>query len=138
MANIVIIDASWICGRFNQANLDVRARYAKGHIPGNNQGVLPEAYRGIETPCSSITKSPAVVEEIPHRQRFRQPAELAALRAERDVSSHVNKITTCDFGVVATVVATALEIAGCAGSRVDAGSLIEHVQAYRPGDRSNV
>ena len=31
--DVVIIDASWIYGPFNQAGIDVRARYCQAHIP---------------------------------------------------------------------------------------------------------
>jgi 3-mercaptopyruvate sulfurtransferase SseA len=93
----------------------------------NNHGILPEDYRTVEIPCTCIVRSPEVVEETPHGQRFRQPAQLAALLAERRVSSHANK------SVGAAVVATALEIAGCGPTRVYAGSLIEYAQARRSG-----
>jgi len=35
-------------------------------------------------------------------------------------------------------VANIVVIAGCGGSRIYPGSLVEYVQAYRPGDRSHV
>ena len=99
----------------------------------DNHGVLPEDYRTVEIPCTCIVRSPEVVEEAPHGHRFRKPPRLAALLAERRVSSHANKIATCYFGVGAAVVATAFEIAGWGPVRVYAGSLIEYAQARWSG-----
>ena len=104
--------------------LDCRAQ------PGNH-GVFPEDYRGVEIPCTCIVRSPEVVEDGPDGQRFGDPAHLAALLAERGVSSSANKIAACRFGIGAAVVATALEIVGCGPSGVCAGSLIDYVQAHR-------
>ena len=86
---------------------------------------------GVEIPWTCIVRSPEVVEDRPHGQRFRDPAQLAALLAERGVSSSANKIAACSFGIGAAVAAIALEIVGCGPSGVYAGSLIDYVQAHR-------
>jgi 3-mercaptopyruvate sulfurtransferase SseA len=104
-------------------------------LPGND-AVLPPDYAGLEIPCGAVLRSGEVVEESAAGQRFRRPEELARLCDARGIDRPRAKITTCYFGVGASVVATALELAGRAPARVYGGSLVDWSARHhgrRPG-----
>jgi thiosulfate/3-mercaptopyruvate sulfurtransferase len=93
-------------------------------MPGNDL-FLPPDYAGLEIPCGAVLRSGEVVEESAAGQRFKRPEELARLCDARGIDRTRAKITTCYFGVGASVVATALELAGRAPARVYTGSLVD-------------
>jgi thiosulfate/3-mercaptopyruvate sulfurtransferase len=93
-------------------------------MPGND-AVLPPDYAGLEIPCGAVLRSGEVVEESAAGQRFKRPEDLARLCDARGIDRTRAKITTCYFGVGASVAATALELAGRGPARVYAGSLVD-------------
>jgi len=67
-ADVVIIDASWIYGPFNQAGIDVRARCCQAHIPGAwflNLRSLARVYPPRDARIDALTSPPRqVVREL--------------------------------------------------------------------------
>jgi thiosulfate/3-mercaptopyruvate sulfurtransferase len=104
-------------------------------LPGN-AGVLPPDYDGLEVSPAVRVPSRGVVEDGGAGLRFRSAGELDRLFREAGVARDRARITTCYIGPGASVVATALELAGWGGARVHAGSLVEHAVRrgwVRPG-----
>jgi 3-mercaptopyruvate sulfurtransferase SseA len=63
-ADIVVIDASWIYGPFNQAGIDVRVRYCQAHIPGAwflDLRSLARAYPPRDASIDAVTRPPRQV-----------------------------------------------------------------------------
>jgi 3-mercaptopyruvate sulfurtransferase SseA len=79
-----------------------------------------------------------VVEEAGAGLQFRPAGGIGAALRAAGIDPGRPTITTCYFGVGASVVATALEIAGFGGARVHAGSLVEYAVRNRliPRDSS--
>lgn len=97
----------------------------------SNRGILPTDYEGLEVPASAFVPSTAVVEEAGAGLQFRPAGRLGAALRAAGIDPGRPTITICYFGVGASVVATALEIAGISGTRVHAGSLVEYAARNR-------
>lgn len=92
----------------------------------SNEGLLPPDYVGLEIPAPVHVPSSCVVEPADDALRYKREAELRAILKDAGVSPRGLKITTCYFGLGASVVSTALEIAAFAPILVYPGSLVEY------------
>ena len=92
----------------------------------SNQGVLPSDYVGLEVPAATYVSSSCVVESADEALLFRRGSELREIFKGAGINPRGLKITTCYFGLGASVVATALEIAGLDPVLVYPGSLVEY------------
>ena len=97
----------------------------------SNQGFLPSDYAGLEVPAAAHVPSNAVLEPAEEALRFRREPELREIFDTAGIDRRAFKVTTCYFGMGASVVATALEIAGFDPVLVYPGSLVEY--AVREG-----
>jgi thiosulfate/3-mercaptopyruvate sulfurtransferase len=109
----------------------VAAQVVDGRAEPSNEGVLPADYAGLSIPAAVQVSSSAVVEPIGAGLRFQREHELVRIFAEAGVDAGRLKVTTCYFGLGASVVATALEIAAYGPVRVYPGSLVDY--AVRQG-----
>jgi 3-mercaptopyruvate sulfurtransferase SseA len=92
----------------------------------SNQGFLPPDYLGLEIPAAAHVPSSCVVEPADDALRFRRGPELREIFESAGINPRGLKITTCYFGLGASVVATALEIAALDPVLVCPGSLVEY------------
>ena len=97
----------------------------------SNQGFLPSDYAGLEVPAAVHVPSNAVLEPAEEALRFRREPELREIFESAGIDRRAIKLTTCYFGLGASVVATALEIAGFAPVLVYPGSLVEYAVKER-------
>jgi thiosulfate/3-mercaptopyruvate sulfurtransferase len=102
-----------------------RAQIIDSRMSPENEGILPDAYAGLAVPAGCTVPSGSVLDDAGAGMRFKAPEDLRHLFAAAGTNTACRKITTCYFGLGASVVATALEIAGEEQVRVHAGSLIE-------------
>jgi 3-mercaptopyruvate sulfurtransferase SseA len=108
-----------------------RAQIVDSRANRSNQDILPPDYVGLEVPAATDVPSSCVIESVGDALRFRREPELRAILEGAGIASRGLKITTCYFGLGASVVATALEIAGFDPVLVYPGSLVEY--AVREG-----
>ena len=92
----------------------------------SNRGFLPSGYAGLEMPAAAHVPSNGVLEPADDALRFRREPELREIFDTAGVDRRAFKVTTCYFGMGASVVATALEIAGFDPVLVYPGSLVEY------------
>lgn len=92
----------------------------------SNRDVLPSDYVGLEVPATAYLSSSCVLEPADEVLRFRRGSELREIFKGAGIDPRGWKITTCYFGLGASVVATALEIAGFDPVLVYPGSLVEY------------
>ncbi len=90
----------------------------------SNDVILPARFAEVEIPTDVVLRPGEVVVEAAEGQRFRSPAELAAIARTRGIARNRPSIITCHFGLGAAAVATALEIAGHPAPAVDAASIL--------------
>ena len=107
------------------------AQIVDSRAVASNQGVLPADYEGLEVPASAFVPSTGVVEELGAGLQFKSAGKLGDVLRAAGIDPGRPMITTCYFGVGASVVATALEIAGFGSARVHAGSLVEYAARNR-------
>jgi thiosulfate/3-mercaptopyruvate sulfurtransferase len=91
----------------------------------SNTGVLPRDYEDLTIPTSAFVSSASVVEEAGAGLRFKPAADLRQLLLEAGIDPERPKITSCYFGLGASVVATAIELAGLGPVTAHPGSLVE-------------
>jgi len=103
-----------------------RAQIVDSRVDRSNRDVLPSDYVGLEVPATVYLPSSCVLEPADEALRFRRGSELCEIFKGAGIDSGGWKITTCYFGLGASVVATALEIAGFDPVLVYPGSLIEY------------
>jgi len=108
-----------------------RAQIVDSRADRSNQGILPPDYIGLDVPAATWVSSIRVIEPAGDALRFRREPDLRQIFDCAGVDSRGLKITTCYFGLGASVVATALEIAGFDRVLVYPGSLVEY--AVREG-----
>ena len=92
----------------------------------SNEGVLPADYAGLAVPAAVYVSSSGVLEPAGAGLRFKSERELARIFGDAGVDAGRLKITTCYFGLGASVVATALEITAYGPVCVYPGSLVEY------------
>jgi thiosulfate/3-mercaptopyruvate sulfurtransferase len=97
----------------------------------SNEGVLPADYAGLVVPADAHVSSSEIVEPIGVGLRFKRKHELVRIFGDAGVDAGRLKVTMCYFGLGASVVATALEIAGYGPVRVYPGSLLEYAVRQR-------
>jgi thiosulfate/3-mercaptopyruvate sulfurtransferase len=97
----------------------------------SNEGVLPAEYAGLAVPAAVHVSSSGMLEPAGAGLRFKSERELARIFGDAGVDAGRLKITTCYFGLGASVVATALEIAAYGPVCVYPGSVVEY--AVRQG-----
>jgi thiosulfate/3-mercaptopyruvate sulfurtransferase len=92
----------------------------------SNEGFLPPDYVGLEIPAAAHVPSNDVLKPADDALRFRREPELREIFGRAGIDRRALKLTTCYFGLGASVVATALEIAGFDPVLVYPGSLVEY------------
>jgi thiosulfate/3-mercaptopyruvate sulfurtransferase len=92
----------------------------------SNQGFLPSDYVGLEIPSGAHVPSNRVLEPVADALRLRREPELREIFESAGIDHRGLKLTTCYFGLGASVVATALEVAGFDPVLVYPGSLVEY------------
>jgi thiosulfate/3-mercaptopyruvate sulfurtransferase len=107
------------------------AQVVDGRAEPGNEGVLPADYAGLAIPAAAQVSSSAVLEPVGAGLRFRRDHALVRIFGEAGVAARRPKVATCYFGVGASVVATAMEIAGYGPARVYPGSLVEYAVRQR-------
>jgi thiosulfate/3-mercaptopyruvate sulfurtransferase len=103
-----------------------RAQIVDSRVDRSNRDVLPSDYVGLEVPATAYLSSSGVLEAADEVLRFRRGPELREIFQGAGIDPRGLKITTCYFGLGASVVATALEIAGFDPVLVYPGSLVEY------------
>jgi thiosulfate/3-mercaptopyruvate sulfurtransferase len=96
----------------------------------SNEGILPEAYLDLAVPASLAIPSQSVLTDFGAGMRFKARRDLRHVFEDAGIDPARPKMTTCYFGLGASVVATALEIAGVEQVSVHAGSLLEYAALY--------
>jgi thiosulfate/3-mercaptopyruvate sulfurtransferase len=102
------------------------AQIVDSRVDRSNQGFLPPDYVGLEVPAAAHVPSNGVLESADDALRFRREPELREMFESAGIDRRALKVTTCYFGLGASVVATALEIAGFDPVLVYPGSLVEY------------
>jgi thiosulfate/3-mercaptopyruvate sulfurtransferase len=115
-----------------RALVDGTATVVDARFVDHNAGVLPPRFRHVAIPAPTVLRPGDVVEETATGSRFRAPSGLRERVAASGLADAEAVIVTCHFGVGAAVVATALEIAGVEGVRVDVDSLLGWWAADQP------
>lgn len=91
-----------------------------------NADILPADYAALAVPVSAFVPPGSVLDASGAGARFATAASLRATFRQAGLDPSRPKVTSCYFGLGASVVATALEIAGEGAVRVHAGSLVEY------------
>lgn len=113
------------------------AQIVDSRVDRSNQGFLPLDYVGLEVPAAAHVPSNGVLEPADDALRFRREPELREIFVTAGIDRRAFKVTTCYFGMGASVVATALEIAAFDPVLVYQGSLVEYAikeRLVRPSD----
>jgi thiosulfate/3-mercaptopyruvate sulfurtransferase len=108
-----------------------RAQIVDNRVDQGNRGFLPLDYVGLAVPATAYVSSSCVLESADEALRFRSGPELRDILKGAGINPRGLKITTCYFGLGASVVATALEIAGFDPVNVYPGSLVEYAVKER-------
>jgi thiosulfate/3-mercaptopyruvate sulfurtransferase len=94
-------------------------------MEASNTGILPRDYEDLALPTGLFVSSASVVEEAGAGLRFKPAADLRTLLMEAGIEPGRRKITSCHFGLGASVVATAIELAGLGPVAPHPGPLVE-------------
>jgi 3-mercaptopyruvate sulfurtransferase SseA len=107
------------------------AQIVDTRVDRSNQGFLPPDYVGLEVPAAAHVPSDGVLEPADDALRFRREPELREIFDTAGIDRPALKVTTCYFGMGASVVATALEIAAFDPVLAYPGSLVEYAVKER-------